>query len=104
MFTADSIGVVADGALDHQHIRDRLADLLTRMFRHHPRGGEGICWSTASALVDELRGEMSDDASEEEDAINMLNEKCVSWECFFEMVDGDLMIVATDEYAEMEDQ
>lgn len=100
MFTSTDIGCYADGVFGHQHIRDRLADILVHMFRHSPRGGDGPYWATASKLVDELRGEMSDDAQEEYDALDMLNEYSVSWECYFEIGDGDLRLVPSEDYCE----
>ena len=98
MFTANEIGCIADGSFGHAHVRERLADLLVHMFRHHPRGGDGVHWAEAAPLVAELRAEPSDDYSEEDDAIGLLNEHAVSWEVLFSMEDGDLMLVATDDY------
>jgi len=101
MFTAQDFGCFGDGAFGHQHVRESLANLLVQMFRHSPRGGDGPYWdNTVSPLVEELRGDMSDDASEEYDAIDLLNERCCSWECVFDFIDGDLMLSQTEEYIE----
>jgi hypothetical protein len=56
-FNKEDMGIYGDGALGHQHIRERLAYLVEP-------------WSPD--LAKELKGPMSDDASEEYDAIDEL--------------------------------
>ncbi len=96
MFLISDVGCYADGALGHQHVRDKMADLLERLYRHHPRGGNGLYWeSDIKALVAELRGEMSDDASEEYEAIEWLNRECYD-DTRFELIEGNLVLVGDD--------
>jgi len=62
-------GCYGDGTFGHQHTRIACATVLNAVImpafanRH-----------VAVKLIDELRGDMSDDASEEYDACDMLNE------------------------------
>lgn len=74
-------GCYAGGEYGHEHVRAVLADLSEEL--GNPK------------LAIELRGEMSDDASEEYEAIDLLNTDCDG--CHFEFVDDDLMLVADSE-------
>ncbi len=73
-------GCYADGALGHQHVRDNLAYLVRDL------GGE---------LSDMLRGAMSDDASEEDAALDLLNEHAPEG-MVWTFSDGDLLLVPED--------
>jgi hypothetical protein len=67
-------GCYGDGALGHQHTREACAAKVEEIFVASPE---------RDAVIAALRGEMSDDASEEDDACDMLNEACgyraVAW-------------------------
>ena len=65
MPTKYEIGCYADGTFGHQHARDTIADLLEDVLSAHDVAG----------LPEELRATMSDDASEEDEAIDILNER-----------------------------
>lgn len=96
MFLTTDTGCYADGAAGHGHVRSVMASLLENLYRHHPRGGDGLHWSSdIKPLVAELRGEMSDDASEEDDAIEWLNKACLDGTRFV-MSNGDLLLVDED--------
>ena len=83
-WTEGNAGCYADGAVGHEYIRQSLAELLDRFA--HPNVGE---------LRDSLRSDdWPDDLGDEIDAIDYLNNYCEG--CFFQMVDGDLMLVAED--------
>lgn len=80
--TRNDLGCWADGSLGHDHIRARLAWFLV------------INDCPDIRLIESLRGEMSDDALEENDALDWLNDNIsADFECYFEMADGDLMLV-----------
>lgn len=74
-------GCYAESAQGHQHVRNTLADLLD-------------CLQSWSPLIPELRKEMSDDASEEDEALTVLNLHCDG--CFWELLDGELMLTAEE--------
>lgn len=80
-FTKVSVGCYADSSFGHERVRTRLMELCCDIERE----------DLAHALV----GEMSDDAQEEQDAIDALNAHC-SDDVHFEFVDGDLMLVCPD--------
>lgn len=80
-FTKQDAGCYADGSFGHNHVREVLGSLLVEVGRPD--------------LQDELLFEMSDDACEEYDALDILNAECEG--CYFEMVDGDLMLTAEED-------
>lgn len=85
-WVADDCGCYAEGGFGRQHIRERLAGLVAASAQGRAEWGE---------VVEALQGEMSDDAWEEDAAIDMLNaqtEAGIAW--FFQ--DGDL-VLAVDE-------
>lgn len=97
MFIDSDRGCWADGALGHSHVRSVMAQLLIRLYRHHPRGGDGLYWkSNIEALVSELGSDMSDDASEEDDAIEWLNHECYD-DTYFSLCDGDLLLMTDND-------
>ena len=76
-YTKADVGCHADGAAGWDHVRDVLADLV------EPFDG---------AIATALRAEMSDDAWEEYEALDVLNSQCVEG-CYFDFVNGDLLLV-----------
>ena len=89
-FKAKDVGCFADGTYGHQHIRERLATEVETIARRTVKVDE------VKDLLASLRGEMSDDASEEDEALDFLNSYAAS-NVRFEFVDGDLMLVTDDE-------
>jgi hypothetical protein len=77
-YRLEDAGCYADGAHGHHHCRETLARLI-----------EGIY----PLLAKEIRGEPSDDLSEEDEALSVLTDYCEEG-CWFEFVDGDLLLVA----------
>lgn len=75
------VGCHADGALGHAHVRAVLADLVSS-------------YCKAPVLVRELNADMSDDASEEDEAIDLLNSTACEQDVHFELSDGDLVLVS----------
>jgi hypothetical protein len=76
-YTAADIGCYADGAGGHMHVRERLAEMVA-VLGH-------------SALASELHGDMTDDASEETDALEVLQEVTKAG-ATWEFRDGDLIL------------
>lgn len=74
------VGCYADETFGMKHVRDVLAGLV-----------ENNC--NAPELVAALRADMSDDASEEYEAIDLLNSEVCSENVHFEMCEGNLMLV-----------
>jgi hypothetical protein len=60
-YDARNVGCYGDGAFGHQHVRERLAALVREC---------------DAEVADALLGEMSDDAWEEDAALDLLNEHC----------------------------
>jgi len=83
-FTRADCGCYADGALGHKYIRAQLARLVSE---YVPNGVELMC---------ALLGEMSDDASEEDEALELLQRECAADVCF-EFRDGDLILSVCDD-------
>ena len=77
------VGCFGDASFGHDHIRGCLRTLLQHKF-------ETDCLE-ANEIRGRLHEEMSDDASEEDDAINLLNDYACEG-VYFEFVDGDLML------------
>lgn len=80
MYSRNDQGCFGDGAHGHQHIRLVLADLL----------------ADAGAPLDyikPLENEMSDDASEEDDALEWLNDNVCDGVAFG-FADGDLLLLS----------
>ena len=82
-FTVEHAGRYGHGSYGHEHVRDRLANLLDR-------------YTMSAELADTLRGTPSDDVSEEIEALDLLNKQCEDG-LAFEMVAGDLLLVPTSE-------
>lgn len=90
VYTAEDAGCYADGANGHDHVRRKLADLILT-------NGPPTPWSAdlhkrIADLWTELHREMSDDASEEDEAIELLNE-VTNDTAVWMMHDGDLLLV-----------
>lgn len=88
-YTVVSRGCFGDGAFGHQHVRERLATLLEELAAG-PLIPEASTRADAEGLAEELRGPMSDDASEEIAGLEMLNDWGVDG-VHFDFVDGDLI-------------
>jgi hypothetical protein len=76
LFDESEVGCYADGTFGHECIRWKLAELI-----------EDI----DPMLAKELRSTSSDCMSEENEAIDLLNDR-TQQNCRWEMVDGDLML------------
>lgn len=79
-FFRTGIGCIADGSYGHDHIRERLAELVAAY------GRKGL------DIAIRLSEEMSNDAQEESDAIDLLNEHTEDG-LYFTMSNGDLLLV-----------
>ena len=87
-FTKHDTGCYADGAFGHEHVRERLRDLV---------------WYWAdNDLRESLGGPMPDDAWDEDEALEILNRVCFG-DTFehdhicFHFCDGDLLLGPVDE-------
>jgi hypothetical protein len=78
MYNSSGVGCFADGSYGHSHIRAKLADMMNTFGQ--------------TELCEALEGEMSDDASEEQEAIDWLNDNACTPDVYFVMVDGDLLL------------
>lgn len=83
-------GCWADGAAGHKHVRNRLAQLVANVWTQEMLDKYGY------DVAEALDVEMSDDASEEDDALDILQEFTESG-FVWEFVDGDLMLVNESE-------
>jgi hypothetical protein len=80
-FTTRDVGCYADGAFGHAHCRQVLADLVE---------------PCDQALSEALRADMSDDAWEEDAALDLLNEGSEEG-VFWTFHNGDLVLTALTE-------
>lgn len=87
------IGCYGDGANGHEHTRKRCAAALTAFAERAPREDA----NAALALAAELRGDMSDDASEEYDACDWLNEYVAHPSASWGWQDGDFGLWPSEE-------
>lgn len=76
----EDIGCYADGTFGHNHVREILAGLIQ---------GYNL------DLAEELRKPMSDDASEENEALDILDNHCDG--VSFILENGDLMLIGSEE-------
>lgn len=81
-FTKNDIGCYADSGFGHDHVRSMLSMLVLDAGRED--------------LAELLLGDMSDDASEEDEALDVLNELC-SENVYFDFHDGDLMLFVRED-------
>jgi hypothetical protein len=75
-FELGDVGTYADDAFGHQYLRNRLAELILTL------DGD-MCNETAMDLVSSLEGDMPDDASDEYEALDILQQNTTddaSWE------------------------
>ncbi len=85
------LGCYADGALGHDHIRSQLALLVQEVDGFDPD------------LAESLRGEMPDDAWDEDEALNLLNSHTAEG-LVWTFEGGDLLLLTVeDEYQRDED-
>ncbi len=94
IWTEDDADVYGSGYHGHAHTRGRCADVLSYTLRRArvSRADEPDCW----ALVDALRGEMSDDAREELDACEAL-EVWTAPDVYWDWCDGDFGLWSSEE-------
>lgn len=85
LFGKQDVGCYADSSFGHDHIRDVLADYMDQL--REPK------------LATELRSEPSDDMSEEDDAIDILNENTTKG-CSWGMYEGSLCLSADQDWQE----
>ena len=94
IFTKRDIGCYADGTFGTDHRRHILCDLLSNI------GGLMKLASdmrlTANSLSEELIDDLPDDYSDEDDAIDFLNELTEDGS-IWTMVDGDLLLIEKKE-------
>lgn len=86
----NDVGCYADGSLGHAYVRGVLATLLERLPESHDDTD-----ASRYQLANELREDMTDDAGEEDDALEILQEHTaegLTWE-FHE---GDLILGEDD--------
>lgn len=83
-------GCYGDGAFGHQHTRERCADIIM----------SGPMFEAVRFLVEQLRGEMSDDAWEEDFACEHLNTFCLVDGHFWGWQDGDFGLWSEDYYSD----
>jgi len=95
MFTCFDSGCFADGTYGHDRIRSKLADLC-RSFSKSPRDSATM-HDKGAELADLLQGPMSDDAWEEYEALDFLNCHAVDHSCYFDFVEGDLLLLEVEE-------
>lgn len=94
-FTAEHVGCYADGASGHTHVRAVLGGLLKGTVSVGP---VGIALRVKARLIIEaLRADMSDDASEEDKALDFLNTHSCADGVQFELCDGDLILCAVED-------
>ena len=86
MSTKLQLGCHGDGSLGHQHTRIRCAMLIEAVAWSLRHPGNAQCGREIAA---ELRGEMSDDASEEDDACSWLEENAPQDGASWGWQDGD---------------
>lgn len=91
MFTAKDYACFADGANGSAYTRRRLAELLAAadLPDEHAEAVKVVCA--------ELRGDMSDDDYETEQALDLLNVYACDDDVYFEFDEGNLMLRRTDE-------
>ena len=82
-YTPANVGCYADGVFGHDHARERLTHLLAEC---------GKISNDRIELIEALRAPVSDDASEEYEALDILNSEICDG-VYFDFVDGDLLLV-----------
>ena len=80
-------GCYGDGALGHQHCRERLAEILEGIADSHPD------------IVVSLRSDMPDDARDEDEALSLLNAALPNDSTWWGFQDGDFGLWPIEETA-----
>lgn len=93
-YSCKDIGCHADGSLGHEHVRDILAFLVQGIIEDDSTSLTLNQRLLARGLCADLRDSMSDDAAEEQQALDILNEHAVGEGVSFMLVDGDLCLMA----------
>src|SRR5512140_558133 len=89
LYTAKNAGCYADGARGLAEQRFMLADLVAAAYAERPEMPKRL------DVIDALHGELSDDDSETDAALEILNS--VTSGATWQFVDSDLMLVADEE-------
>ena len=90
---APELGCYGDGSLGHQHTRERCAEMILDV----ASGLDGDYYYEGIALVSQLRGPMSDDASEEDEACGWLTDHCSQANAWWGWQDGDFGLWAIED-------
>ena len=91
LYTQDSVGCYIDGAFGSKHRRLRLIDLIEDL----------VSLTVSPGLVDRLYSPASDDLSEEDEAIELLQKHTESGLVWI-MEGGDLILTTEEEASLME--
>ena len=103
VYGLEQIGCYADGTFGHDHIRSKLSVLLKELtctvtdsgdWRQYGAEDYLPILDAAKSLLADLDGDPSDDFSEEDDAIALLNEHATDDTVLFGMFEGDLMLAS----------
>lgn len=94
-FGPRDVACYADSAFGHDHARKVLADLVEMNAWRVTNDAKEVC--RINSLIDELRGEMSDDDCETDEALEFLNEKCCTKGVYFDFENGDLILFPESE-------
>jgi hypothetical protein len=85
----DACGCYGDGTNGHQHTRERCAQVLD-YYVNENFVSRGVCPpGTPAQVIQDLMGEMSDDAGEEYEACAWLNEHAPFTGAVWDWQDGD---------------
>ena len=93
----DVVGCWGDGACGHQHTRNCCAAAIYYFVGENFTGRGQPAPEGTQAIIDELKGDMSDDASEESDAEAWLNDHAPFDGCFWGWQDGNFGLWITED-------
>ncbi len=91
VYSKADVGCYADGTHGHAYIRQRLATLLDRL----PTASDDLTQIDRYSVAMELRGDMSMDLSEEDDALEILQDHTADG-IVWEFSEGGLMLTETE--------
>ena len=107
LYGLEQVGCYADGTFGHDHIRSKLQDLLKGLTENDidlvEKGTNLMCQleftSTQMSAIREHYGDcFGDDFSEEDDAIDLLNEHATDDTVYFGMFEGDLVLASNRQW------
>ena len=84
-----SVGCWGDGTLGHRHTREACAETIEYYCRENFTSRGQPEPDGTQAIIDDLKGDMSDDASEESNAEDWLNDHAPFDGCLWGWQDGD---------------